>query len=58
MADQPVFFMDRSLARRTVPDALRAHGLVVHTMAEVYGELVGQGLKERYGSGTLGSVAG
>jgi hypothetical protein len=46
MADQPEFFIDRSLGRKTVPEALRAHGLVVHTMADVYGERIGQGLKD------------
>jgi hypothetical protein len=46
MADQPEFFIDRSLGRKTVPEALRAHGLVVHTMAGVYGERIGQGLKD------------
>jgi hypothetical protein len=47
MADpSPEFFIDRSLGRLAVPNALRAHGLVVHTMAEVYGERVGQGLKD------------
>jgi hypothetical protein len=46
MADEPEFFIDRSLGRRAVPDALRACGLVVHTMADVYGEQIGQGLKD------------
>jgi hypothetical protein len=32
MADDPEFFIDRSLGRRVVPDALRASGLIVHTM--------------------------
>jgi hypothetical protein len=46
MVEQPEFFIDRSLGRFTVPEALRACGLVVHTMAEVYGERVGQGLQD------------
>jgi hypothetical protein len=46
MADGPEFFIDRSLGRKAVPDALRACGLVVHTMASVYGEKVGQGLRD------------
>jgi hypothetical protein len=46
MADQPEFFIDRSLGRKAVPEALRACGLVVHTMASVYGEGIGQGLKD------------
>jgi hypothetical protein len=32
----PEFFVDRSLGRHIVPDAIRALGFVVHTMAEVY----------------------
>ena len=40
------FFIDRSLGRHQVPQALRAAGLTVHTMAEVYGEQVGQGLRD------------
>jgi hypothetical protein len=43
----PEFFIDRSLGRRIVPDALRAAGLTVHTMAEVYGEQVGQQLLDQ-----------
>jgi hypothetical protein len=46
MDGSPEFFIDRSLGRRIVPAALRAAGLVVHTMADVYGERVGQGLKD------------
>jgi hypothetical protein len=46
MADQPEFFIDRSLGRRAVADALQACGLVVHTMASVYGEQIGQGLTD------------
>src|SRR5215210_3444064 len=46
MADQPEFFVDRSLGRKAVPDALRACGLVVHTMASVYGERIGQSLND------------
>jgi hypothetical protein len=46
MADDPEFFIDRSLGRRVVPDALRASGLIVHTMASVYGERVAQGLRD------------
>lgn len=42
----PEFFVDRSLGRRRVPDALRAEGLVLRTMAEVYGERTGQGLAD------------
>jgi hypothetical protein len=38
------FLIDRSLGRHAVPNALRAAGAVVRTMAEVYGEHVGQGL--------------
>jgi hypothetical protein len=46
MTEQPEFFIDRSLGRHQVPEALRACGLVVHTMAEVYGEQVSQRLKD------------
>jgi hypothetical protein len=42
----PEFFVDRSLGRHVVPDALRAAGAVVHPMAEVYGERIGQGLAD------------
>lgn len=33
----PDLFLDRSLGRRQVPDILRAAGLRLHTLAEVYG---------------------
>jgi PIN domain-containing protein len=42
----PEFFVDRSLGRRVVPDALREAGAVVHVMADVYGERIGQGLSD------------
>ncbi|CAB4951830.1 unannotated protein [freshwater metagenome] len=42
----PEFFVDRSLGRKRVPAALRAEGLVLRTMAEEYGERVGQGLAD------------
>jgi len=35
-APPPEFFVDRSLGRRIVPEALRNLGAVVHTMADVY----------------------
>jgi len=38
----PEFFIDRSLGRRHLADALRACGLLIHTMASVYGEEAGQ----------------
>ena len=34
----PEFFLDRSLGRHVVADALRAEGLVVQTLAERYPE--------------------
>jgi len=40
------FFIDRSLGRHVVPDALREAGAVVHVMADVYGERIGQGLAD------------
>jgi hypothetical protein len=45
-AGQPEFFTDRSLGRYIVPNALRDMGLVVHTMAETYGERAGQGVED------------
>jgi hypothetical protein len=45
-ASQPEFFIDRSLGRHLVPDALREAGVVVHVMADVYGERIGQGLAD------------
>ncbi|MGH3770194.1 MAG: hypothetical protein ACRDRW_02135 [Pseudonocardiaceae bacterium] len=33
----PELFIDRSLGRRQVPDLLRASGLRLRTLAEVYG---------------------
>ncbi len=36
-AGLPVLFLDRSLRRRQVPDLLRASGIRLHTLAEVYG---------------------
>jgi hypothetical protein len=36
------FFIDRSLGRRHLAEALRANGLVVHTLSSVYGEEAGQ----------------
>jgi hypothetical protein len=35
--EPPEFFIDRSLGRHLVPDALRAAGRTVHTMLSVYG---------------------
>jgi hypothetical protein len=45
-ASPPEFFIDRSLGRHVVPDALRDAGAVVHVMADVYGERIGQGLAD------------
>ncbi len=45
-ASPPEYFIDRSLGRHVVPDALRAAGTIVHVMADVYGERVGQGLPD------------
>ena len=42
----PEFFVDRSLGRHVVPEALRAAGLTVYSMADVYGEQIGQGLED------------
>ena len=40
------FFVDRSLGRKHLPEALRAEGMTVHTMASVYGENRAQSLKD------------
>jgi len=45
-ASPPEFFIDRSLGRHIVPDALRQAGVAVHVMADVYGERIGQGLDD------------
>jgi PIN like domain len=45
-ASPPELFIDRSLGRHVVPDALRAAGVVVHVMADVYSERIGQGLAD------------
>ncbi|MGO9971914.1 MAG: hypothetical protein ACLP01_03605 [Solirubrobacteraceae bacterium] len=45
-ASPPEYFIDRSLGRHVVPDALRAAGAIVHVMADVYGERIGQGPKD------------
>lgn len=50
----PEFFVDRSLGRRLVPDSLRAAGAVVYTMADVYGERIGQGLNDEEWIGDAG----
>lgn len=43
----PEFFIDRSLGKKHLPEALRARGVVVHTLASVYGEQVGQRLDDK-----------
>jgi hypothetical protein len=50
----PEFFVDRSLGRHIVPQALREAGAVVYTMADVYGERVGQGLADEEWIGDAG----
>jgi hypothetical protein len=42
----PEFFIDRSLGRHIVREALRAAGAAVQVMADVYGERIGQGLAD------------
>lgn len=46
MTDPPEFFIDRSLGRKVVPEALRGYGLIVHTMASINGEQAGQASKD------------
>lgn len=50
----PEFFVDRSLGRYVVPEAIRAAGFVVHTLASVYGEAVGQELADEVWLGDAG----
>lgn len=42
----PDLFLDRSLGRRQVPALLRAEGLRVHTLAEVYGTPADEGIAD------------
>lgn len=42
----PEFFIDRSLGRKHLAEALRDLGLTVHTMASVYGEKRAQELED------------
>lgn len=42
----PEFFVDRSLGRYVVPDAIRAAGFTVHTLSSVYGEQAGQAVED------------
>jgi hypothetical protein len=39
---EPEFLIDRSLSQVSLPQTLRAAGLTVRTLAEVYGELADQ----------------
>jgi hypothetical protein len=43
----PEFFIDRSLGRKHLAEALRDLGLVVHTMASIYGEERAQRLPDQ-----------
>jgi hypothetical protein len=43
----PEFFVDRSLGRKHLAEALRDLGLVVHTMASIYGEERAQRLPDQ-----------
>jgi PIN domain-containing protein len=42
----PEFFIDRSLGRRHLAEALRARGQTVHTLSSVYGEQAGQSIAD------------
>jgi PIN like domain len=42
----PEFFIDRSLGRKHLANALTEQGVIVHTMASVYGEKAAQGLAD------------
>jgi PIN like domain len=46
MSTELEFFIDRSLGRKHLANALRELGLVVHTLASVYGEEAGQALDD------------
>ncbi len=48
MADRPEFFIDRSLGRKHLADALGDLDFAVHTMASVYGERIAQELEDEH----------
>ena len=54
-ASPPEFFIDRSLGRHIVVNALREAGATVHPMADVYGERIGQGLRDEEWLGDAGT---
>jgi hypothetical protein len=43
---QPEFFIDRSLGRKHLAEALRELGFTVHTLSSVYGEKRGQAVRD------------
>lgn len=54
---EPKFFVDRSLGK-SIAEGLRAAGLTVQTMADVYGEKAAQGLADECGSMTPARTTG
>src|ERR1017187_1835730 len=46
-SEPPEFLIDRSLGRLLLPAALRQAGLIVRTLADVYGELAAQDVEDR-----------
>lgn len=48
MTQSPEFFIDRSLGRKHLAEALGDLGFTVHTMASVYGERVAQELEDEH----------
>src|ERR1022692_3311469 len=46
-SDFPEFLIDRSLGRLLLPAALRDAGLIVRTLADVYGEVAAQDVEDR-----------
>jgi uncharacterized protein with PIN domain len=46
-SDRPELLVDRSLGRHQLPEALRALGYVVWTLADVYGEKRAQEIKDQ-----------
>jgi hypothetical protein len=46
-SEPPEFLIDRSLGRLLLPAALRDAGLIVRTLADVYGEVAAQDVEDR-----------
>ena len=46
LPEPPEFFVDRSLGRHLLPDAIRQAGFVAHTLASIYGETRAQAVSD------------